>query len=102
MRVSLGLSQKPTKAPTRAPKREKPVIDKESWIKSRTNNPERLGRDVWKAMYDVIHAQERLPEGREFDALQKEMMKDYLAKNGLSYDNPNDPNLKQVLNVEKL
>ena len=98
--VTLGLGvpapQKPTKAPTRMPEKENSVIDKEAWIKSRTNNPERLGRDVWEAMYDVIHAQERLPEGKEFDALQKEMMKDYLAKNGLSYNNPNDPNLKQV------
>lgn len=98
--VTLGLDipapQKPTKSPTNVPKRQSPTIDKASWIKSRTNNPDRLGLDVWEAMYDVIHAQERLPEGREFDILQKEMMKDYLTKNGLSYNNPDDPNLKKV------
>lgn len=31
-------------------------MDKETWIKSRTDNPDRIGKDVWGAVYDLYKA----------------------------------------------
>ncbi len=82
--VVLGLGvpapQKPTKAPT-----EK--MDKETWIKSRTKNPDRIGKDVWGAMYDFTSAGKNLSptDAKELKPLHIEMVKDYFEKMGFSY-----------------
>ena len=63
------------------------MMDKETWIKSRTKNPNRIGKDVWGAMYDfTAQGKDFSPaEIKELKPLHMEMVKDYFAKMGFSY-----------------
>ena len=44
------------------------MMDKETWIKSRTDNPDRLGRDFWNKLYD-----DSMNGGRPFDELLEDI-----------------------------
>ena len=69
------------------------MMDKESWIQSRTDNPDRLGRDIWEKKYDYLKARDEgteLPKEEIPLEIQKKMVGEYLAKNGLSCDLNND------------
>ena len=61
------------------------MMDKESWIQSRTDKPDRLGRDCWERMYD-----ESMEGGRPFfnipENIKKQMTREFLSKNGLTYN----------------
>ena len=59
------------------------MMDKESWIQSRTDNPDRLGRDVWEKKYDYLKARDEgteLPKEEIPLEIQKKMVGEYLAK----------------------
>ena len=64
-------------------------MDKESWIASRTDNPDKLGRDVWNREYEIsrsIHDREtELPKGMEIsDDITRKMVAEFISKQGLS------------------
>ena len=65
------------------------MMDKETWIRSRTDNPDRLGRDFWNKLYD-----DSMSGGRPFGALseevKEEMVNEYLSKNGLLLDDKSE------------
>ena len=66
---------------------ENKSMDRKSWIASRTDNPNKLGRKVWNAVYDALNTKNvKVPI-----EIEKEMLKEYLIKRGLSC-NLEDPN----------
>lgn len=63
-------------------------LDKESWIKARTNTPDKLGKDVWSDYYNKLKDYQL--RGTSFTVspdTQKKMMGEFLEKNGISSDN---------------
>ena len=92
----LNKSSTPKKVPDKMPPNQSSTMDKATWIRSRTDDPSQLGTEVWGAMYDLIKSGKKLPTNKEFILLQKRMVQEYLMKNKLSYNNPNDPNLEHV------
>ncbi len=65
------------------------MMDKESWIKSRTDNPDRLGRDFWNRMYDDT-MDGGLPFLELSEDIKEQMTNEYLSKNGFILDNPEE------------
>ncbi len=60
-------------------------LEKGEWIERRTNNPDRLGRDVWEDYYGKIKEHElRGVQVVVSEDLEKEMVKDYLQKMNIS------------------
>ena len=39
---------------------DKDYMDKEAWIASRTNNPDRLGKDFWNKEYEICKGRDKL------------------------------------------
>ena len=76
------------------------IIDKETWINSRTNNPDRLGKEVWGAMYDHlvkgVNASEE--ETKKLTPLFTEVTKDFFAKIGCEYS---QDDIRRAFNSEE-
>ena len=58
-------------------------MDKETWIASRTDNPNKLGKEVWERMYDGVFQQK--PTGISSET-SKKMAEEFISKYGLSCD----------------
>ncbi|MGN0919319.1 MAG: hypothetical protein ACI4OR_00965 [Alphaproteobacteria bacterium] len=81
------------------------MMNEETWIKSRTNNPDRLGKDVWSNFYRLAlreaEGSKTLSIANEaLKPLHKKMAKEYLDKLGLSAE-VTDSNLKYILGFMK-
>lgn len=61
------------------------MMDKESWIQSRTDNPDRLGRDFWNKLYDDS-MNGGLPFLELSEDIKQQMTNEYLSRNGLVLD----------------
>lgn len=64
-----------------------PRMTCDEWIASRTNNPDKLGREKWEKYYNDCH--EFALRGKDFDfdeKLEREMMGEYLEKQGCTKD----------------
>lgn len=66
---------------------DKDYMDKEAWIASRTDNPDRLGKDFWNKEYEILKVNDKLCqiyEGRkqlfEKGLLPEEEFKKYARK----------------------
>lgn len=58
-------------------------MSQDEWIAARTNNPDRLGEDVWKNAYNEFRNENlkgTIPQV-SFET-QKELLRDFLEKNG--------------------
>ena len=79
------------------------LMDRESWIASRTDNPDRLGKALWENMYDVCFALATESDVSRVPAnippnIRKEMYKEFVLKQGLSCDLTNSDQL-EVLKI---
>ncbi|MGN0919318.1 MAG: hypothetical protein ACI4OR_00960 [Alphaproteobacteria bacterium] len=63
------------------------MMDKESWIASRTDNPDKLGRNVWEWVYDHMTGQaiSDIPKDTPKDFMKK-MTEEFIQKNNLTAD----------------
>ena len=61
------------------------MMDKESWIQSRTDNPDRLGRDFWNKIYDDT-MEGGLPFQELSEDIKQQMTNEYLSQNGFVLD----------------
>ena len=69
-------------------------MDKESWIASRTDNPDRLGKDAWERMYDSCVSQARrdpIVKGSDItEDIRRKMVEEFVSKTGLDCDLSDD------------
>lgn len=78
------------------------IMGKETWIKSRTNNPDRVGKAVWGNLYGLSMLERKgthvLAESKKtLKPLYMEMEKDFLAKMGIPFK-VNESNWEYILN----
>ncbi len=58
-------------------------MSQDEWIASRTNNPDRLGKDVWKNAYNEFRKEDLQGTIPQVSLeTQKELLRDFLEKNG--------------------
>ena len=74
------------------------IMGKEAWIKSRTDNPAKLGRGLWANFYELTTRGLQLPpESMEaLKPLYMDMEREYLIKLGLP-SNVTESNWKIIL-----
>ena len=63
-------------------------MDKESWIASRTDNPDRLGKDAWGKVYDAnvsLYRKDEVTKGSGVtEDVLKKMIEEFISTQGLS------------------
>ena len=63
-------------------------MDKESWIASRTDNPDRLGKDAWGKVYEAnvsLYRKDEVTKGSGVtENILRKMVGEFISKQGLS------------------